>query len=157
MLHPFYNQVKQIIFSINRIIEKICIALLCIILLSILLSVIFRYVFLLPLFWTDEISRMAFIWLVFLGSVLAVEQKRNFTVTFIYDKLSTLSNTKINKIIIFVKYFVIIIFLLYLFCEGILFYLKTGGVITAGLGIPINFFYLIIPISAILIFLNLLI
>ncbi|MEJ2134846.1 MAG: TRAP transporter small permease subunit [Desulfofustis sp.] len=38
---------------------------------SILLQVFFRYVMNAPLYWSEEIARYAFVWLVFIGAAIA--------------------------------------------------------------------------------------
>lgn len=46
----------------------------CIMVVSIFLQVVFRYVVGNPLFWSEEISRYAFIWVVFIGASIATKR-----------------------------------------------------------------------------------
>lgn len=51
------------------------------------LQVLFRYVFLRPLHWTDEAARYLFVWMTFLGGAVAVERKAHVAVEYFVEKL----------------------------------------------------------------------
>jgi len=50
------------------------------------LQVIARYVLQIPIGWTEEVARFAFIWMVFLGIAITERQKAHFRITFVVDR-----------------------------------------------------------------------
>lgn len=55
----------------------------------IFIQIIFRYIFSLPLAWSEELSRFTFVWLIYLGASLAVKRSRHLRVDaalFLYPK-----------------------------------------------------------------------
>jgi TRAP-type transport system small permease protein len=55
---------------------------------SIFLQVIFRYVIGNPLFWSEEISRYAFVWIVFIGAALATKRGSHIGVDYFISRLA---------------------------------------------------------------------
>lgn len=51
------------------------------------LQVIARYVLQIPIGWTEEVARFAFIWMVFLGIAITERQKAHFRITFLVDRV----------------------------------------------------------------------
>ena len=50
---------------------------------SILLQVFFRYVMNAPLYWSEEIARYAFVWLVFIGAAIASKRGSHIGVDYV--------------------------------------------------------------------------
>jgi TRAP-type C4-dicarboxylate transport system permease small subunit len=50
-------------------------------------QILSRFVFRIPLIWTEEVSRLAMIWMVFLGAALAVRRHAHFAVEFLVQSL----------------------------------------------------------------------
>lgn len=46
----------------------------------IFMQILFRYIFNLPLAWSEELARFTFVWLIYLGASLAVKRKRHLRV-----------------------------------------------------------------------------
>ena len=46
----------------------------------IFLQILLRYIFNLPLAWTEELARFTFVWLIYLGASMAVKRKRHLKV-----------------------------------------------------------------------------
>lgn len=51
------------------------------------LQVIYRYVLIQPLYWSEELARYIFIWLSILGAVLGVQKRGHFGLDFFYRML----------------------------------------------------------------------
>jgi len=114
------------------------------------LQVFFRYVLNNPLSWTEELSRITLVWLVFWGSVIATRRKKHLSISFFVDLLP-------EKIRIYIEIFnqlLLIIFLGIFSYTGYRVMLITKGIVTPALGISYLWFYLIVPISGILMFLQ---
>ncbi|MFV0451963.1 MAG: TRAP transporter small permease [Propioniciclava sp.] len=56
---------------------------------NVLLQVLFRQVFSIPVTWTDEIARFAFLWMAMIAAAVQVKRKAHFAVTIIADKIPT--------------------------------------------------------------------
>ncbi len=51
------------------------------------LQVVARYVLKIPISWTEEVARFAFIWMVFVGIAITERQKAHFRITFLVDRV----------------------------------------------------------------------
>lgn len=77
---------------------------------SIFLQVFFRYVIGAPLFWSEEISRYAFIWVVFIGAALATKRGSHIGVDYFVSRLSERSQQIIATIVsLLVLAFIVIV------------------------------------------------
>ncbi len=64
-----------------QIIRKLLIIMVCVLIVPVLLQVISRFIPFIPRFiWTEEIARFAFIWIIMLGSIIAVRDGTHFSV-----------------------------------------------------------------------------
>ncbi len=52
-----------------------------------LLQVLFRYVLKIPFIWSEEFTRLLFIWIVWFGAALAVPRGKHMVIEFIRDRL----------------------------------------------------------------------
>jgi len=114
------------------------------------LQVFFRYILNAPLSWTEELSRITLVWLVFWGSAIATRRKKHLSISFFIDLLP-------KKIRIYIEVFnqlLLIIFLGILSYTGYRVILITKDIVTPALGISYLWFYLIVPISGMLMFLQ---
>jgi len=114
------------------------------------LQVFFRYILNTPLSWSEELSRIMLVWLVFWGSAIATRRKKHLSISFFVDLLP-------EKIRIYIEIFnqlLLIIFLGIFSYTGCRVMLITKGIVTPALGISYLWFYLIVPISGILMFLQ---
>lgn len=68
------NPLWRFFISIPRVLCGIGVAIVSVVL---FLTVVFRYFLQMPLGWTEELSRMLFMWVVFLGSAVCAGQERH--------------------------------------------------------------------------------
>lgn len=138
------NNVKKLERRLLLIEENfVAYAVLALIILQIL-QVFFRYVLSSPLAWVNEFSSLLFVWLIMIGSAVAVQWAEHFSVPFIEEKLS-LNLQRLNKIFTNI---ISIIFMLFLIVFGLNFLFSTAGQVTANLGLPVEIPYLAIPVGA---------
>lgn len=109
-------------------------------------NVFARYILKIGLTWAEEFSLLLFVWVVFLGSYLALRKKSHLALTFMIKKLSPRA-TLISKIIILS---LVALFLLALLIGGIEFVSKVVGMNqkTPLLGISAAWAYASLPASA---------
>jgi len=115
------------------------------------LQVFTRYILNNPLSGTEELSRICLIWLVFWGSAIGLKRKKHLSVSVIFDRLPKKIRQYIN---IFIN-IAILIFLGILVVFSYQLLTKTYKITTPALGISSLFIYIIIPISCILMIIQL--
>jgi len=113
---------KKIIESSNKffeyydkILDSILIALFSSMILLIFLGIIGRSLFNFSIMWSEEFSRYAFIWAIWLGAARAFTLKRHLVVDFLILRIRKQFRIYIEIIL----YILIIIFLFYIMLEGI--------------------------------------
>ena len=74
--------------AIMRPVEAIAATLLVLIIGMLLTGVVSRYVFARPIFWIDEASSIAFLWLAMLGSAIAIDRSEHLRLTLFLTTLS---------------------------------------------------------------------
>ncbi|MEC5423391.1 TRAP transporter small permease [Virgibacillus sp. C22-A2] len=109
----------------------------------VLMQIIFRYALNQPLVWSEEVARLLFIWLVFLGSALALQEQKHLTVEYFFDKFSE----KWKKHIIKLQQIIIIVFLLAVIYGGVLIVSSTISMILPGSQIPMFFYHIALPVA----------
>jgi len=113
---------------------------------SVFTSVVVRY---LGLFqgsmpWIDELSRYLSIWLVFLGSVVALDRGKHVAADFLLSLIPERARPWLG---LFVQ-LCLLVFLVVLTREGTGLTQRTTRQITPALGLPICYVYLAIPVSS---------
>lgn len=93
--------------------------------------------------WIDQLAGYIFIWLVFLGSAVALEGRQHITVELLEKRLPAAAVVYYRALI----QVVILTVLVVLTWQGVEMVLQTGDEQTATLGIPISFIYLSIPVG----------
>jgi len=112
-------------------------------------NVLARYFFNHPIQWAEELSRYAFIWVVFMGAVVCTKRKRHIAIDFLLPALPSRASAWIR-------------FLADACTLGIALVIAYYGwkltaaatQITATLQVPHYFVYIVVPVSAALIFLH---
>jgi len=94
--------------------------------------------------WANELARYLFIWFSFLGIIVVTSENKNLGVDFFYSKLPN----KLQKIVKLIGYTLIMYFLLIMLKGGIDSLEYAARDVSPALGIPINYIYISIPISA---------
>jgi TRAP-type C4-dicarboxylate transport system permease small subunit len=129
--------------------QIVCGILMAIISVVVFLTVIFRYFLHMPLGWTEELSRLLFLWIVFLGAAVCAGQERHTKFDMFVKNLKPATG-RILDIISSVLILVITGVIIY---KGFLAYRLIFFERFVILGIPYSFGFMALPFSAILIFL----
>ncbi len=118
---------------------------------TVFLQVLVRFVFKFPLPWTEEVSRLAFVYSIFVGATLAVRDKTHINVDFVLALLPA----GLARAVRLGGSVLVAVFLCYMTWQGIEFVRLTGVQMTPVLQIPFRHLYLIIPVSGALMLLYL--
>jgi TRAP-type C4-dicarboxylate transport system permease small subunit len=116
------------------------------------MQVMLRYIFGTGVFWAEEFVRYAYIWLIFLGSVIAIKQNAHIG----FDLLMVKIPIKPRRVIYCFGDVLIMFFLLIQTVYGIDIILKTKGMLSATIRIPMPWVYYVFPLSGILMLIELL-
>ena len=69
------------------LIERLCLALMVALVGDVFLGVFSRYVLQATILWYDEVARLCFIWIIFLGAAVAVRRGMHFRMRLLVDRL----------------------------------------------------------------------
>ena len=69
------------------LIERLCMALMVVLVGDVFLGVFSRYILQATFQWYDEVARLCFIWIVFLGATVAVKRGMHFRMRLVVDRL----------------------------------------------------------------------
>jgi TRAP-type C4-dicarboxylate transport system permease small subunit len=110
---------------------------------SVFLQVLIRFVFRYPLPWTEEVSRIAFVYSIFVGATIAVREKTHLNV----DALLVILPRGAARALTVFGSLLVAIFLGFVTWEGVVFVQATGVQMTPVMQIPFRHLYLILPSS----------
>ena len=130
---------------LNKIIEYGLIISLALLSIIVSLEVFSRYFFKISLLWSTDINRFLFIYLVFLGAVIGVRDQSHLNI----DVLTKKFPKKLQKLLNIIINLIILVFLIILVTAGLIFVLSSITQVTPYLRISISYYYLAIPLSAI--------
>ncbi|MDU4961822.1 MAG: TRAP transporter small permease [Sporomusaceae bacterium] len=80
--------------------EYICVGLILIMCVSVFAQVLFRYVFAVPLSWTEEISRYSLIWLTFIAGAMCIRTNSHYVIDVLVNKLPVPPRLAMNILIL---------------------------------------------------------
>ena len=136
--------------KITAIIDKIILIVIFIVsitmVFSIFLKVVFRYVFSSPLFWTEELARYCFIYIVFFGGAWAGKNLSHLGVDYFVNKLPLQGKNAINCLVDLL----IIIFSISISIIAIPVVRVNMNQLSPALHIPMGLVYIAIPIGFVL-------
>lgn len=144
---------RRIATLLNRLVEYACGILLGTMTLTVLVGVVFRYVFLRPLGWTEELSRYLMIWTASLAISVGIYRGEHIGLTFVPDRLKGKASSFVLAFVIDLFVFGFLIVLLYFSIPMV-----QQGKFQIAQSLPISMFLptLAIPVSMALALLQLL-
>ncbi|MCG1011522.1 TRAP transporter small permease [Tepidanaerobacter sp. GT38] len=94
------NSISEVIIKASNIVcSFLCIALIVLMVGSTFLQIVFRKLFNSPLSWTEEFSRLAFVWINCLGSAIAIHTKSHIHLEYLVENLFSKSFQEILRIV----------------------------------------------------------
>lgn len=135
-----WNKVVQVIDRIGYTILVLSTSLMII---STFSQVIFRYFFNHPLYWSEEVSRYSFVWIVFVGAAIAVKQGAHIGVDYFVKKLSF----RFKALLALSINCGIIVFLILVIFQSILVVKVNMSQFSPAIRIPMGIVYLAIPVG----------
>jgi TRAP-type transport system small permease protein len=132
-----------VIAALDRFLHGLLALLLGVLTASVFLQVLSRFVLRYPLPWTEEVTRLAFVYSIFVGATVAVREKAHINV----DVFVTLLPRRAARAVTLAGSALVAVFLGVVVWQGILFVQATGVQMTPVLQIPFRHLYVVIPVS----------
>lgn len=133
----------KIINIFNKCLEVICIFIFAFIVVVGSYQIITRYVFNSPSTTSEELLTYSFTWLALLSAALVFGKREHMAMTFLYDKMSQGTRkilSIINEILVLIFAVIVLIY------GGISITRLTATQVTASLGIPMSYVYVVVPL-----------
>ena len=107
-------------------------------------QVVSRYIFNSPISWTEEMARILFIWISFMGAFLALKTKGHIAVETLLHRLF---NAEARSYVTAIADFLILYYCIYLAFMGVVMMQKTAQDFTPVMLIPFSYLYAAIALS----------
>ncbi|QRG67539.1 TRAP transporter small permease [Brevibacillus choshinensis] len=143
---------STLISKINSFTRFIVVALLAVMVVAVFLQVLFRFFLDQPLAWTEELARYLLIWITFLGSAYAMAIRAHIGTEYIQKFLSPL----MNKIVLSLAAILSIFFFVVMVQQGYALAARSMTQTSPTLLVPMGYVYMVIPISGVLLIMNVL-
>jgi TRAP-type transport system small permease protein len=137
--------------ALDRVLRGLLALLLGTLTVCVFLQVLVRFAFKFPLPWTEEVSRLAFVYSIFVGATLAVRENDHISVDFLLAVLPA----GVRRVVRLVGTVLVATFLVAMTWQGIVFVQATGVQMTPVLQVPFRSLYVVIPLSGALMLLYL--
>jgi TRAP-type C4-dicarboxylate transport system permease small subunit len=125
------------------IVERVCIALMMVLVADVFLGVWSRYVMRATFQWYDEVARLCFVWMIFLGAALAVRYSGHFRLHLLIDRLSARARRRVDVAVLLV----VIVFAFVLLAGGMAIAPIARRQVTDSLEISMLWFYGALPVG----------
>lgn len=136
---------------LDRLLRWLLVLLLGVLTASVFLQVLVRFVLKYPLPWTEEVSRLSFVYSIFVGATIAVREKTHINVDVVLVALPA----RIARAMKLLGTALVAVFLGFVIWQGVVFIRATGIQMTPVLQIPFRHLYVVIPVSGALMLLYL--
>ena len=131
---------------LSRFVELLVILIAGIIVAIVTTEVTLRYLFSHSLIFTEELSRYLMVWIVFLGSALAIRDGSHIRIQILVNRLGP----RMQQIVQLAAYALIIAFLVFITVEGLKILPRQLQQMCITIDISLFYFYLAIPVGSIL-------
>lgn len=140
----------KLVEGVNKVVHGILIALMVVLVISVFCQITFRF-FDYSIAWTEELSRYSMIWMTFLGAAYAVAARAHIGMELLVDRMEGL----IKKVFIMLSAAVCLVFFVLMVVKGLELSMRVMNQPSAVLQIPMGIVYSVIPISGLILVMNL--
>jgi TRAP-type C4-dicarboxylate transport system permease small subunit len=125
------------------LVEGVCIVLMAVLVADVFLGVWSRYVMHATFQWYDEVARLAFVWMIFLGAAVAVRRGAHFRLHLLIDRFGPLTRRRVDLVVTLL----VIAFAAVLLAGGIAIAPLARRQVTDALEISMLWFYGALPVG----------
>ena len=141
---------RNVLSAAERMIEKfvrwIVIVLMLVMTVTVSLQIVFRYVFNIPLGWSEEMARFSFVWVSFFGASALMRVREHVNVTVFVDNFPP----RLRAVCVLAANLCALVFAYYFVVGGIALTTNEWAQLAPAMQIPMGWVYVVIPISAVL-------
>ncbi|WP_026699800.1 TRAP transporter small permease [Salibacterium aidingense] len=135
---------------LNKVVKYVASAMFVALVVLVFFQVITRFIINFPLAWSEEISRYLTIYIVFLGSALAVRNREHIAIDFLMDVVSAAKKRKLQFIVSIIS----TVFFIILCYYGTVLTFTVIGQLTPTLQFSIAWVYAAVPLGSLIMALN---
>jgi TRAP-type C4-dicarboxylate transport system permease small subunit len=125
------------------LVERVCVLLMVVLVADVFLGVWSRYVMRATFQWYDEVARLCFVWMIFLGAALAVRRGAHFRLHLLIDRLGATARRRVDLLVTLI----VIAFAAVLVTGGIAIAPLARRQVTDALEISMLWFYAALPVG----------
>ena len=125
------------------LVELVCLGLMAVLVADVFLGVFSRYVMRATFQWYDEVARLSFVWMIFLGAAVAVRRGAHFRLHLLVDRLAPAGRRRVDLIVTLI----VIAFAAVLVAGGIAILPVARRQVTDALEISMVWFYGALPVG----------
>jgi TRAP-type C4-dicarboxylate transport system permease small subunit len=125
------------------LVERVCIGLMAVLVADVFLGVYSRYVMRATFQWYDEVARLCFVWMIFLGAAVAVRRGAHFRLHLLIDKLGPPARRRADLLVTVI----VVAFAAVLVAGGIAILPVARRQVTDSLEISMVWFYGALPVG----------
>lgn len=130
---------------VERSVITLCLLVGCLILFA---NVVFRYVFLMPISWAEEVALYLCVWLVFVGGSVAVRERGHIAIDLLPQILSTQWRVLLARFVAVVMFLLLVVFFWFSLLH--VFRVWSSGQLTPITQVPMWLAYLAMPVGSLL-------
>ncbi len=130
--------------AFDRVAEGVLAALMAAMCVLVFVGVVFRYVLLEPISWTEEVGRFCLVWVSFIGTYLAHRRSQHIGVTVLVDGL-TPARQKYVRIVVSA---LLAVFMMMLMVQGTAYTTAFARYYSPILELPLGIVYAALPVAA---------
>ena len=130
--------------AVNGMVRWVVIVLMLVMTVTVFLQIVFRYVFNIPLGWSEEMARFSFVWVSFFGASALMRVREHVNVTVFVDNFPP----RLRAVCVLIANLCALIFAYYFVVGGIALTTNEWAQLAPAMQIPMGWVYVVIPISA---------
>ena len=130
--------------AVDRVIRWIVIVLMLFMTVIVSLQIVFRYVFNIPLGWSEEVARFSFVWVSFFGASALMRVREHINVTVFVERFPP----RLRSGAVFVANLCGLLCVYFFLIGGIALTTNEWRQLAPAMQIPMGWVYLVIPVSA---------
>jgi TRAP-type C4-dicarboxylate transport system permease small subunit len=140
-MRDFLVTIRQ---AVDGMIRWIIIVLMLFMTVTVSLQIVFRYVFNVPLGWSEEVARFSFVWVSFFGASALMRVQEHINVTVFVDRFPA----RLRAVAVFMANVCGLICVYFFLVGGIALTTNEWSQLAPATQVPMGWIYLVIPVSA---------
>jgi len=129
---------------VDKVVRWIVIVLMLVMTVTVSMQILFRYVFNIPLGWSEEMARFSFAWVSFFGASALMRVREHINVAVFVDRFPP----RLRAVAVFLANICALICVYFFLVGGIALTTNEWAQLAPAMQIPMGWVYLVIPVSS---------